>query len=131
MATALCGRTMSRTSLLSSIRTHQGRIGTVAATGVAAVGSVSNGDCASWSYDVGDFVIILDPGGSGANRDSRRYRGDRRGWGTNGDCALWSYDIGDFVIILDPGGQGRTGTVAATGVAAVGSGSDGGGAAPG
>jgi hypothetical protein len=69
---------MLGTSLLSSIRADQGRTGTVAATGVAAVGSGTDGDCALWSDDVGDFVIILDPGGSGAYRDSRRYR-ERRG----------------------------------------------------
>src|ERR1700722_15370845 len=65
-----------------------------------------DGDCALLPYDVEDFVIILDPGGSGGNRDSRRYRVATVGLGGNGDCALWPYDVEDFVIILDPGRSG-------------------------
>ena len=114
MATAFCGRAMLGTSLLSSIRADQGRTGIRQRPDryrVAAVGSGIDGDCVLWSGDVGDFVIILDPGGSGANRDpaaagplpggSRRVGHRWRLRFVVGRCRGLRY-------FPDPGGQGQS-----------------------
>ena len=73
------------------------------------------GDCALWSDDVGDFVIIVDRDGSGANVESRRYRGGSRWVGHQwrlrfvvGRCR------GTGLLSSIGTDQGRTGTVAAT-----------------
>jgi hypothetical protein len=73
----------------------------------------TDGDCALWSDDVGDFVIILDPGGSRANRDPAA-AGPLPGWQPLGRAPMATAlrgrtMLGTSLLSLIRADQGRTG----------------------